>query len=150
VDYEQMEVTLKGAPASDVGTDAERHPLLRRWDHKADDASSGTVKVIEWVQTAPDAVPQDSDWITLEDGVQILFPTPTAGANTYNPGDYWLITARTGSEDIEWPKLADKPVSQPARGVAHYFAPLGIISFGVARDPIMSLRRILRQSWEPG
>src|SRR5207249_14777 len=64
INRDTMEVTLKAAPAPPVGTDAAKHPLLRRWDQQSD--------AINVVETTGDA---ESNWIfTLEDGVQIQFP----------------------------------------------------------------------------
>ena len=126
VDRDNMKVKLKQTPASLVGTDSAKHPLLRRWDQPSE-----PIKVVE--TTGDD----NSNWIfTLEDGVQIQFTgaeSPNGGGGTkppafYRTGDYWLIPARVATGDVEWPGPPGNPSPRPPYGVAHAFAPLGVIS----------------------
>ena len=71
----------------------------------------------------------DTDWIALEDGVQILFEKAQPnGLTFYRTGDYWLIPARTVTGDVEWPQDAGAPAARPPRGVQHQFAPLALIA----------------------
>src|SRR5262249_6235248 len=105
INRDSNQVTLKAAPASSVGTDPAKHPLLRRWDQP-----SGPILIVE---TSGD---DDSDWnFTLEDGVQVQFPgaeSPQGGAArvaTYRTGDYWLIPARVATGDVDWPGPRGNP-----------------------------------------
>ncbi|HBB87615.1 MAG TPA: hypothetical protein DC047_08385 [Blastocatellia bacterium] len=124
INRDTMEVTLKTAPASPVGTDAAKHPLMRRWDQKSD--------AIAVVQTTGD---DDPNWIfKLEDGVQIQFPRgegnaiAPASSSSYRTGDYWLIPARVATGDVEWPGPRGNPRPRAPHGVEHAFAPLGVIA----------------------
>ena len=142
IDRDSMRVTLKTTPASPVGTDSAKHPLLRRWDQ-----SSQAIMVVETVGD------EDSDWIfTLEDGIQIQFRgvEQSGGGGTtapasYRTGDYWLIPARVATGDVEWPGPPGMPQPRPPHGVEHGFAPLGIFSIeaGGAVKLLKSLRRTI-------
>ena len=118
IDRVEMQVTLDKAPASTVGEDERKHPLLRRWDQKG--SKAGAVPVEE-----------EKD-LHLEDGVQICFELD----GSYRSGDYWLIPARAATGDVEWPKeypqdsqvLELVPQFQPPHGVLHHYAPLAIIA----------------------
>jgi len=137
VDRTTMEVTLSGK--LQFPDDPPQHPLLRRWDQKARaarkdeppdlfDKDTGTVKVVEVQGQSED----ETDWITLEDGVQIQFQSqdPKTPA-VYRPGDYWLIPARVITGDVEWPKKQDGTHKfLPPHGVEHHFAGLA----GVTRS----------------
>jgi uncharacterized protein DUF6519 len=112
-----------------------KHVLLRRWDHHqlpssapgAPDfhAATGTLLVVE---SAPD---KPEIWLTLEQGIQILFAKPKTGEpHQYRSGDYWLIPARTSTGDVEWPGEVGKPDLLPPHGVEHHYAPLALISVG--------------------
>jgi Family of unknown function (DUF6519) len=146
INRDNMQVTLKKAPVSSVGTDPAKHPLMRRWDQPSDG--------LMVVETLGD---DDSDWIfTLEDGVQIQFngveslnagPRVPAGAKaTYRTGDYWLIPARVATADVDWPGPPGNPRSRTPLGISHSFAPLGIIS-GQAGN-IVGLDTDLRRTWK--
>ena len=99
--------TLPTSPPSSPPTPADisiagrKNPRIRRWD------SAGAIKLVS----------TKSDWIDLEDGVQIQF---TDGK--YQTGDYWLIPARTAKKDIEWPYLSP----QPPEGIKHHYAKLAM------------------------
>jgi Family of unknown function (DUF6519)/Multicopper oxidase len=87
-----------------------KNPKARRWD------SDGVLKPAN-----------ATDYIELENGVEIRL-----GEGHYRTGDYWLVPARTNSEEsIEWPKIGDKPTDAPQAllpaGVPHHYAPLAII-----------------------
>lgn len=146
VDRDGRRVTLKTAPASDVGTDPAKHPLVRRWDQQKGELKEGAVPVVEG------SGDDDSDWITLEDGVQIQFP-PVGGSGgpAYRTGDYWLIPARVATGDVEWPGPAGNPLPRAPHGVEHVFAPLGIVSInatGIVKQE-HNLRRVIKQLWLP-
>jgi hypothetical protein len=117
IDAANQVVTLNGASGIVVGQPPTTHPILRRWD--------GTGQVAE----------SSSDWLALEDGIQIQFQPPAAGASAtqYRSGDYWLIPARVATGNIEWPQQTDSqgkpaPAALPPHGVEHHYAPLAVIS----------------------
>jgi hypothetical protein len=137
IDLDKQTVTLKAAPALNLGQDLSKHPLLRRWDQRKaerSDPSRDGVLIIEG---------QDDDgWIELEDGVQIQFQSEPGAI--YRTGDYWLIPARTATGDVEWPGRANAPEARGPHGVAHHYAPLSIISATEAGE----LRRPFKPVWK--
>jgi hypothetical protein len=139
IDRDGMRVKLKSAPASAVGTEASKHPLLRRWDQPSD-----AIKVTESTGD------NDASWIPVEDGVQIQFPGLSGAAPaTYRTGDYWLIPARAATGDVDWPGPRPNPRPRPPHGIEHRYAPLGIISIdatGKVTAPT-DLRRTIKQLW---
>jgi hypothetical protein len=115
IDRNNLKVFLRKSPESEVGTQPEKHALLRRWDHKKDGLKldGGAVLLKENV------------WLDLENGIQVFFE---GRGQTYRRGDYWLIPARTVTHNIEWPGTSANPESIPPHGVMHHYAPLAIIS----------------------
>lgn len=87
--------------------DMNRHPLLRRWDQRADAGDDGTL-----------AVREDDNGVELEDGVTIAFEP----GGLYATGDYWVIPARvTDNGSLDWPlDDDDKPLAVMAKGQHHY------------------------------
>lgn len=89
---------------------------VRRWDQTDNDQQrlqSGAILIRE----------SESRFLDLEDGVQVRF----APGGEYRSGDYWLITARVGVDQIEnWPLAGDEPVELPPHGIEHHYAPLGV------------------------
>ncbi len=74
-------IRLKSAPNTPF--DPTQNPKLRRWD------SQGLLPV---------EIPDNNEgWIPLEGGIEVQF-----SQGTYRTGDYWLIPARTATEEIEW------------------------------------------------
>lgn len=142
IDPENLQVTLKNPPESSVGTDEDKHPYLRRWDQKDGDSNGVLVKEGNG----------ESDWIPIEDGVEIQFPTPDDGNNSYvyETGDYWLIPARTATGDVEWPGPVDAPHALPPQGVEHHYAPLRNITVNTSGDVVVAgdLRRKLKENWD--
>ncbi len=139
IDRANMTVTLSGATGSKVGQGPRA--LLRRWDQQAGDPADGELQLAN--DGAALIEESASDWLQLEDGVQIQFEPPDTGgpANQYVIGDYWLIPARTATQDVEWPTEMGldnqgNPViahlSKPPDGVQHHYAPLAVISVGAA------------------
>jgi hypothetical protein len=104
-DPEEGRVTLD-APPSQLSGDQAKHPLLRRWDHRAALADSGGLHLDEGSGAARvcidnGSVEGTSAW-HLENGVQIEFCRP--GASVFCTGDYWLIPARTATASRpSWP-----------------------------------------------
>ena len=112
---------------------SRNHPLLRRWDQRAAEGlamSQGAILIKE----------SDSDWIEIEDGIEVQFQPLN---REYLTGDYWLIPARVATGKIEWPlKLDDKgavvkdsqgnedPDALEPQGIKHYYAPLAVINKG--------------------
>ncbi|GAA1382145.1 hypothetical protein GCM10009639_00900 [Kitasatospora putterlickiae] len=112
-------VRLSAEPGPEVGRLPERHPFLRRWDHRAPrgrDApplSGGALRLQEGV------------WLDLEDGVQVYF-RPGGG---YTRGDYWLVPARTATGEVEWPRNpGGEALLQPPAGVRLHHAPLAWVT----------------------
>lgn len=142
VDNENIQVTLSGAPELIIDENSKKHPYLRRWDQK--DGESNGVLVKEGNGEA--------DWIPLEDGVKIQFPTPDADNNgnphVHQTGDYWLIPARTTTGDVEWPGPVDAPLPLSPHGVDHHYAPLGKITVTTSDVTVTDLRRKLKKNWE--
>ena len=139
IDRANLTVTLTGVTGSKVGTGP--HALLRRWDQQAGDPADGELQLAN--DGAALIEESATDWLQLEDGVQIQFEPPDTGgpASQYVTGDYWLIPARTATQDVEWPTEMGldnqgNPVvvhlSKPPDGVQHHYAPLAVISVSAA------------------
>lgn len=108
---DELELVLAGVPGSTIGQDPALHPVLRRWDHRPEDAGVHTLAIVE------------DNWLELEEGVQVRF----SGGGTYRPGDYWQIPARTITGDVEWPQTVDgDPAARPPAGVRDAWCRLGI------------------------
>jgi hypothetical protein len=127
-------VTLDGVSTVTVKQPSTLHPLLRRWEGK------GSV------------VEDSNNWINLEDGLQIQFPSPAQGTivSQYRSGDYWLIPARVGlgtaDGTIDWPQQTDaqgnvSAAALPPRGIEHHYAPLALFTPG--QQPT-DIRRIFK------
>jgi hypothetical protein len=138
IDALEMSVTLKnpeGLPEYDE-EDIAKHPRLRRWDFRSEDDEDRALPVTEASGDEP------SDWIALEDGIQIQFPVAeaTGDPRTYRSGDYWLIPARTATGDVEWKSRTDSsgrkgPEALPPHGIDHHYAPLAVITVA-ANTPV--------------
>lgn len=101
------------------------NPKVRRWDQRSPTNVA--------LQRDDNAIPvQEGTTIDLEDGIQIEFEPPGAGAsaNHYRTGDYWLIPARTATGDVEWPGPVGQPEAQPPHGIDHHYAPLAMVGVG--------------------
>ncbi|SHG51806.1 DUF6519 domain-containing protein [Massilia sp. CF038] len=151
IDEESMTVTLEGQALNGVGSGSHLHPMLRRWDHRLD--AAGAKEALDGALMVQANATNAGHWLKLEDGIQVRF----RAGDIYLTGDYWLIPARTGTGDIEWPLEAD-PVTRtmgPAwaapQGVAHRYAPLSLLRFsndGIMNpDGVVDLRRVLIQLW---
>jgi hypothetical protein len=154
IDHENMEVTLKKAPALDLDGIQNRHPYLRRWDHTAN-SDDGAILVVE------SSGEDKEDWILLEDGVEIQFPAVDEGTEppVYKTGDYWIIPARTATGDVQWPQENENGTNGPIpkrlspHGVIHYYAPLAIVTVDIngVISPIPAnkdMRRKLKKPWQ--
>lgn len=111
IQAETRELTLDAAVLPQV--DMEAHPILRRWDQ----------------DTADSVVAATSEWLALEDGIEVLLSD-----GTYRVGDYWLIPARTAvsaeTGGIEWPvDGSGDPLAEAPFGVRHRYARLALVTF---------------------
>jgi hypothetical protein len=103
------------------------HPKVRRWDHDAGSLlATGAIPV-----AAAGAA------IAIEGGIEVEF-----SAGTYRAGDYWLIPARTFSDDrtgdILWPRDGGgNALAVPPHGVARFFCRLAIVSVAGATAQIV-------------
>ena len=105
---EQRLVTMTAAVSA---VDPKRNARLRRWDQFG---TSATVNGVALSTTS---------WFELENGIQVRF-----AAGDFQPGDHWLITARTATGQIEWPPCgSDGAAFQPPHRVPIYRAPLACI-----------------------
>ncbi|MFY9719132.1 MAG: DUF6519 domain-containing protein [Candidatus Cybelea sp.] len=140
IDSSSLMVVLSGTTGGTVGTNLQRHPLLRRWDQKAGDPSEGGLQL-----AADNAVPIPSlgktfgatqTWLNLEDGVQIAFVGIDA-QTVFRTGDYWWIPARVATGNVIWPtetatdaqgNVVVGPVAKAPDGVTHHYAPLAVVA----------------------
>jgi Family of unknown function (DUF6519) len=128
------------APTPITRPDDSFHPKVRRWDMPAD---SGGPQPIILNASDPSTDPEGS-FIDLENGVQIQFE-----AGDYRTGDYWIIPARTATNDVEWPPMTNDPDSPPAQltafGIQHHLACLATFNLsgtGFAAAPDTSCRKL--------
>ncbi len=129
-------VTMENAPALDSKV---LLPKVRRWDQAANDKltlDDGAIKIAQGTG--------DQGWIDIEDGIQVQF-----SAGSYRSGDYWLITARVATGDIDWPKDADgNRLAQPPAGIVHHYAPLFVVE-ATGKDPFANLVKDCRCRFAP-
>ena len=131
VDRDSSTVTLQGVAAGSTGKNAERHPVLRRWNQQPGNPKNGGLTLVKEGTALVQEGADDDHWLTLENGVQIQFQTQKPGAR-YMSGDYWLIPARVATGDVEWPGVRDDPAALSPHGVQHFYAPLAIASVDAA------------------
>jgi hypothetical protein len=123
-DGDDIVVRLSEGPSSPIG--ADRHPLLRRWDHPDVDGGGDVPKRAD--DGALVLAESAASWLSLEDGIRIRFGVPDVPADlAYRPGDFWTFPARAATGDITWPW--DGPGVRrelPPHGIDHHFAPLAV------------------------
>jgi hypothetical protein len=103
------QITTKQAISGFAGHDGLR---LRRWEQGGP-------------TTGVTGVPMPLGWLDLEQGVQVLF-----SGGTYQSGDYWLVPARTGTGEIEWPPFKipnTNPVPQAPVGIRRHYCRLAVL-----------------------
>ncbi|MFF2043752.1 DUF6519 domain-containing protein [Kitasatospora sp. NPDC058170] len=140
---EEYVVHLSTGPAEPIG--ADRHPLLRRWDHPDVDGGGAVPRRADDGALVVEA-PGGAGWLTLEDGVQIRFRPPSGTGTVYRTGDYWTFPARTLTGDVGWPRGADGlPADVPPHGVDHVYGPLAVVTVeGGRATAVQDLRRGFR------
>jgi hypothetical protein len=107
------------------GIDTAQNARVRRWDQFG--ASAGS-----------DGIPVATNWIDLENGIQIQFST-----GNYSCGDHWLIPARTATGLIEWPPCGSDGASfQPPHRTKIHRAPLACIHWDGTTFHVEDCRRI--------
>jgi len=103
----QLSLAMTG-PVTQI--DPTRNARMRRWEQSGPTAGPG-------------GIPLPPSWFELENGIQIQF-----SAGNYQPGDYWLIPARTATGQIEWPPCgSDGATAQPPHRIDLRRAPLACI-----------------------
>jgi Family of unknown function (DUF6519) len=108
VSPEHRTITMTGSVSQ---IDPSRNARLRRWEQ------FGTSATVNGVALAT------GSWLDLENGIQVRF-----AAGDFESGDYWLIPARTGMGQIEWPPCgSDGAAFQPPIRTHVYRAPLACI-----------------------
>jgi hypothetical protein len=129
------------------------NPKVRRWDQTE----------TEDIELVNGAIPiTESQWIDLEDGVQVQFSPLDNGKREYHSEDYWLVAARSATGEVEWPPKLDAdgqpdtdtdgnvvPDSRPPLGVTHYYAPLGIVQIGQGGDILINDAQLCRCTFDP-
>jgi len=120
VSPDTLSVTMTQAVAS---VNPSLNARMRRWDQFGSSAG-------------PDGVPLVAgSLLELESGIQVQF---SSGA--YEPGDHWLIPARTATGQIDWPPCySDGEAFQPPHRIEVYRAPVACIQWnGQSRMAVVS------------
>ena len=132
-------VELETAPPEGVGSDPALHPFLRRWDQQEAPSNPGfpTLDRKQGVLEVSETTDGDDQWMELENGVQIQFQK----GNHYAAGDYWLIPARTATEDVEWPQAGGGPEARPPVGIDYGYAPLAFVN---ATGEVKEMRSLIQ------
>jgi photosystem II stability/assembly factor-like uncharacterized protein len=127
-----LELVLDGVPFGTLGQDISRHPVVRRWDHRPTTAGENALPIVE------------GTWTILEDGVQVRFEAN----DSYRPGDYWQIPARTASADVEWPRDEDgEPIACACVGIEDGLCRLGLVA--VDGDGLITVTSDCRNIFPP-
>jgi hypothetical protein len=127
-------VVLSGNVPADVGKDASKHPLLRRWDQRQGDPAAGGLTLgPDNAALIPSSAAGQKGWLELEDGVEVQFVDPHN--SIYRTGDFWLIPARVATGDVEWPREAvpgsaeKRSLAKLPDGVTHHYASLRVVDW---------------------
>ena len=101
--------------------------FLRRWDQEGRPLTSWGVLP---------AFP--GRWLDLEAGIQVRFDYD----GPYRTGDYWGLSARGLSQDIQWPRNPEGlPRPQRPHGVEHRCGPLALLTYEPEGYRLLDLRR---------
>ncbi len=133
IDRSYMQLTLDRASDSPIGKDAARHPLVRRWSQSGRGTASGSAELVGGALLLTEGL-----WHDLESGVQVTFEA----GGSYRSGDYWMIPARSITEDIEWPRDGNSPKAMIPHGVRHVYEPIALVHLRGNRTQIEDLRTI--------
>ena len=122
VDGDQLTIDPASIPSGGImaWSDTLSNPKVRRWDQRTNDVvglRDGAVPVTESPPTQP-------VWIDIEDGLQVAFAT----GGEYRSGDYWVVAARVATQGIDWPLEDGRAAWRGPLGIAHAYAPLGVVS----------------------
>ncbi len=94
------------------------NPVVRRWDRAASDAQAltdGSIAIVPGKGA--------KGWVAIEDGIEVQFSEAP-----YRTGDYWWITARVETGEIDWTQdAAGAPKGLPPAGIEHHYAPLFMV-----------------------
>ncbi|MFE0134820.1 DUF6519 domain-containing protein [Streptomyces sp. NPDC059037] len=182
VEHVARRVVLDADPAADpqhpgLGTLPERHPVLRRWDHRPPEPATGPAEGTTDTGSVATAVSgegalliEEGRWLPLEDGIEVFFeplPRPAPAAEVppvappaapkppkrfYRAGDYWLIPARVVTGDVLWPAdVNGDPQRSEPHGIDYHYAPLANVEQAGADGARSSedLRRVFRPLAQP-
>jgi len=106
----KVRVTLgEPLPPTDKAESTPTWTVLRRWDHQ--DAQSVALLL------------ERDKWLTLEDGLQILFPN----TGDYRVGDYWLIPVRANPDEQGGSVLWPNDQAQLPHGTLHHYTSLALL-----------------------
>ncbi|AFZ12028.1 hypothetical protein Cri9333_1119 [Crinalium epipsammum PCC 9333] len=125
------EIELKGKPGvlvrllrvSDTKIEFDRFSIING------PIPSNATKVRRWDHITPEAaITAIDDWISLEAGIMVKFNPESH----YETGDYWIIPARSATNDIEWSndqadKTIRKPLEQLRQGIHHDYCLLALV-----------------------
>ncbi|MGC1310452.1 MAG: DUF6519 domain-containing protein [Phormidesmis sp.] len=132
----------------------EKITKIRRWDQLTDE---GTMPLQEtWIaleaglkiKFGPDKIQSDPPAQSLAINSEIeqtLGQAPALGQKypEYKTGDYWLIPARSGPQDIEWPNDGasedPSPIAQPPAGIDHMYGLLAVTN-AAPNEPVADKR----------
>lgn len=107
--------------------DALEAPTVRRWEKvEKGRHPTGATYLEDGEFQVGDALTDGADggWFALNDGVEVRFEE-----GTYRTGDYWLIPARTNTNEVEFGETGELP-----HGVATAAAPLAILHRSAAAE----------------
>ncbi len=125
------EIELKGKPGvmvrllrvSDTKIEFDRFSIING------PIPSNATKVRRWDHITPEAaITAIDEWIPLEAGIMVKFSPDSH----YETGDYWIIPAKSATNDIEWSndqadKTIRKPLEQLRQGIHHDYCLLALV-----------------------
>ena len=171
INEEKYSISLNHNVVGDFDDTALEKAHLRRWDHSEGDekgiplnqALSEWYELEDGVEIAfarnPSEVPTDSasEKVHLEEQAKMRERENADRESAeqdkkvaYQPGDYWLIPARSTSNSIEWPMKSGKPEPLAPHGVVHHYAPLRLIVRDDGEEKVnLDTRRVISQNWHP-
>jgi len=174
IDAEKYMVKLDHNVVGDFDEAALAHAYLRRWDHSGFDERGIPMEtaIADWYELedgieirfgvamseaaigkAPKKAVRDEADVFLEkveadqESIKRRLKKLYLG---FQPGDYWLIPARSASNSIEWPIMSGKPKPMPPHGVVHHYAPLRLVIRDDGETQLdLDTRRVICKNWQP-